>query len=94
MVFRVGYIQLEHHLITGLVDRWRPETSTFHLRVGEMTITLGDVACLLGIPIDGAPLTNPDPVDYLSLCQELLGLTPPAEEWWGDEMIQTIWFRQ
>ena len=59
-----------------------------------MTITLGDVACLLGIPIDGAPLTNPDPVDYLSLCQELLGLTPPADEWWGNEMIHTLLFRQ
>ena len=42
--------------ITALVDRWRPETHTFHLRVGEMTVTLQDVAMILGLPIDGAPL--------------------------------------
>jgi len=27
------------------------ETSNFHLPVGEMTITLDDVACLLDIPV-------------------------------------------
>ena len=44
--------------ITALVDRWRPETHTFHLRVGEMTVTLQDVAMILGLPIDGAPLVS------------------------------------
>src|SRR3954463_6537940 len=34
--------------ITALVDRWRTETHTFHLRVGEMTVTLQDVAMILG----------------------------------------------
>jgi len=35
------------------MDRWRPETHTFHLPVGEMTITLQDVALLLGLPCAG-----------------------------------------
>ena len=39
--------------LTALVDRWRPETHTFHLPCGEMTPTLQDVAYLLGLPIVG-----------------------------------------
>ncbi|KAK1646035.1 hypothetical protein QYE76_063840 [Lolium multiflorum] len=39
-----------------LVDRWRPETHTFHLRAGEMTPTLQDVSMILGLPIQGEPL--------------------------------------
>jgi len=34
-------------------ERWHEETNRFHLPVREMTITLDDVACLLGIPIAG-----------------------------------------
>ena len=44
---------IDKTLITALVERWRPETNTFHLPVGEMTVTLEDVACLWGLPIDG-----------------------------------------
>ena len=52
-------------LLTALVDRWRPETHTFHLPFGEMAPTLQDVALLLGLPITGAPAFPPDaPVDW------------------------------
>ena len=40
-------------LLVALLDRWRPETHTFHLPVGEMTHTLQDVAMLLGLPCAG-----------------------------------------
>ena len=43
-------------LIHGLVERWRPETHTFHLPVGEMTVTLQDVSCLWGLLIHGVPV--------------------------------------
>ncbi|CAI0380364.1 unnamed protein product [Linum tenue] len=36
-----------------MAERWRPETHTFHLPEGEMTITLKDVAILTGLPISG-----------------------------------------
>ncbi|CAN1781562.1 Protein MAIN-LIKE 2, partial [Linum perenne] len=43
----------ESELITALVERWRPETSTFHLYHGEATITLEDVYFLTSLSIDG-----------------------------------------
>ena len=48
-----GIVKLDRSLLTALVDRWRPETHTFHLPCGEMTPTLQDVAYLLGLPIVG-----------------------------------------
>ncbi|KAL5153509.1 Protein MAIN-LIKE 2 [Glycine soja] len=41
-------------LISAFVERWHKETSTFHLPVGELTITLNDVSSLLYLPINGA----------------------------------------
>ena len=43
-----------------MAERWHQETSNFHLLVGEMTITLNDVACLLGIPIAGRLIQEND----------------------------------
>ena len=43
-------VKLDRSLLSALVDRWRPETHTFHLPCGE---TLQDVAMLLGLPITG-----------------------------------------
>ena len=40
-------------LIFSFVERWDRETSSFHLPVGEVTITLDDVASLLHLPIVG-----------------------------------------
>jgi hypothetical protein len=44
--------------LTSLVDRWRPETDTFHLPCGEITVTLQDIAMILSLPIDGAPVSR------------------------------------
>jgi Plant mobile domain len=43
--------QLDKSLMTTLVEKWRPETSIFHLPVGELTVTLEDVCCLWELPI-------------------------------------------
>ena len=48
-----GLAKLDRSLLTALVDRWRPETHTFHLTCGEMSPTLQDIAMLLGFPISG-----------------------------------------
>ena len=44
--------------LTALIDRWRPETHSFHLPCGEMTVTLEDVAMILGVKIQGFPVTG------------------------------------
>ena len=41
--------------LMALIDRWRPETHSFHLPCGEMTVTLKDVAMILGVKIQGSP---------------------------------------
>jgi hypothetical protein len=33
-------------LIAAFMDRWRPETHTFHLPVGELTLSLENAAML------------------------------------------------
>ena len=40
--------------ISAFAERWHRESNTLHLLVGELTITLDDVACLLHLPITGA----------------------------------------
>ncbi|GAA0170125.1 hypothetical protein LIER_40892 [Lithospermum erythrorhizon] len=40
-------------LIRTFVDRWNPETNTFHMPFGEMTITLHDVEQIMGIRCSG-----------------------------------------
>ena len=47
---------IDNCLLTCLVDRWRPETHTFHFRWGEMAPTLEDVSFLLGLPLAGQPI--------------------------------------
>src|SRR5438105_15963406 len=48
--------RVEASLLSALVDRWRPETHTFHMPFGEITVTLKDVAIITGLPIRGTPV--------------------------------------
>ena len=50
----------DRSLLAALVDRWRPETHTFHFPVGEMAPTLEDVSFLFGLPCAGAAVSEPD----------------------------------
>ncbi|KAK4491786.1 hypothetical protein RD792_002562 [Penstemon davidsonii] len=83
-VCKAGRIRLDHALITALVERWRPETHTFHFPVGEATVTLQDISVLWGLLVDGDPITGVDTNrtmdEWQEICNELLGFKPPAED--------------
>ncbi|XP_058767247.1 protein MAIN-LIKE 1-like [Vicia villosa] len=70
--------RVDTHLLSSFVERWHPETSSFHMPLCEMTITLDDVSCLLHVPIRGE-LVDPDFVvtDYDSIhnAVELFGVS-------------------
>jgi hypothetical protein len=64
--------------LMALVDRWRMETHTFHLLGGETTVMLQDVAMILGLPIDGMPVSGTVSSDgWRDSIGAAIGLRPP-----------------
>ena len=78
-IYCLGHIMIDWPLITCLVKRWRPETHTFHVPVEEMTITLQDVAIILGFHSHGLVVTRICVFNVAELCGELLGVTPSTD---------------
>ncbi|XP_030948999.1 serine/threonine-protein phosphatase 7 long form homolog [Quercus lobata] len=62
----------------SFVERWRPETHTFHLPHGETMITLQDVEVLLGISIDDEAIVRKTNLTWAAECQTLLGIATNA----------------
>ena len=75
----VPSIQLDHALITAFVEQWRPETHTFHLPHGEMTITLQDVEVIIGLPINGEAMVGPSKRTWTDVCAEMHGIQIPND---------------
>ncbi|KAL5165283.1 Serine/threonine-protein phosphatase 7 long form [Glycine soja] len=79
----MGYLKINVTLISVLIERWRSETHTFHMRCGECMITLQDVSVLLGLHVDGSSLIGPTNLDWADLCEKLLGVRPQEGELQG-----------
>ena len=96
-IYWLGHIMIDWPLITCLVEGWRPETHTFHVPIGEMTITLQDVAIILGLRIDDPAAMGTCVLDVAELCAELLGVTLHAHAlrgsaisiWWLCDQLST-----
>jgi len=89
-VLKVDNMKINHLMVTTLCERWRIETHTFHMPLGETTVTLEDVSLQLGVPIDDEPLTSGSSGNLLKLCQELLGDIPPENMFTGNQ-IKLSW---
>ncbi|XP_022156071.1 serine/threonine-protein phosphatase 7 long form homolog [Momordica charantia] len=85
-VSRLNFIQLDCHLITALVERWRQETHTFHLSHGECTVTLPDFAIKFELPIDRKALIGSFQHTWRDVCTELIGVTPGERDLVGDRL--------
>ncbi|KAL8520590.1 hypothetical protein ACS0TY_011213 [Phlomoides rotata] len=81
---RCGYMKLDRHHITALVERCHPETHTFHFSVDEVTITLQDTAIIWGLSIEGEPVICREPnrtrEEWSQYCHLWLGFRPNESE--------------
>ncbi|XP_020967059.1 uncharacterized protein LOC110266542 [Arachis ipaensis] len=92
---QIGVVQCQKALINALVERWRPETHTFHLPIGECTVTLEDVAVILGLPTNGLPVTGMTLSSFEALegeCFHQFGVAPRKADCRGSG-IKLTWLR-
>jgi hypothetical protein len=73
-----GLSLMDATALTALVDWWHPETHMFHLSSGEITMTLQDIAMILGLPIDGTPICGMvSSAGWRDSVGHAIGLQPP-----------------
>ncbi|XP_057734251.1 protein MAIN-LIKE 1-like [Arachis stenosperma] len=98
--YLIKHYEYDNPLISAFVERWCPETHTFHLPWGERTITLEDVVMQLGLPVGGEPVSGTlrswsmfHPRDIWEWCYELLGEDPAGHVGTTKFNIKLKWLR-
>ncbi|CAN0838274.1 Serine/threonine-protein phosphatase 7 long form homolog [Linum grandiflorum] len=84
-------------LCTALMEWWRPETNTFYMYHGEMTITLEDVSFMTGLPVDGAAVFEEYPArdyDWDETIFRILGEMPGADDYANDGRLKLTWLKR
>ena len=66
----VPNIDLDHALITTLVERWRLEMHSFHLPHDEITTTLQDMKVIMGVLVEGLPVVGKTKLEWGDLCKK------------------------
>ncbi|CAK8570591.1 unnamed protein product [Lathyrus sativus] len=61
-IAKINSLKIDLSLVVALLEKWRPETHTFHFLTGECTITLEDANMLLGFRVDGKAINGPTEV--------------------------------
>ncbi|XP_016194990.1 protein MAIN-LIKE 2-like [Arachis ipaensis] len=82
-------------LVNALIERWHPDTHTFHLPIGECAVTLEDVAIILGLPTDSLPVTGMTMSIFEVLeaeCLHQFGVAPHKSNCRGS-CIKLTWLR-
>ncbi|CAN0860974.1 Serine/threonine-protein phosphatase 7 long form homolog, partial [Linum grandiflorum] len=95
-IVEVTHLVPNMELCTSLIDRWRPETNTFHMYHGEMTITLEDVAFITGLPVDGGAVFQeypPKDYDWNAAIFRILGETPGKNDYANDGRLKLTWLK-
>jgi hypothetical protein len=94
-----GLPVMDDPLLSALVDRWRSETHSFHLPCGEMTVSLQDTTMILGLPLEGLPVSGIiRSAGWRDMVELHIGVRPrDADE--GDASkktsgVNTVWLRQ
>ncbi|KAF8658955.1 hypothetical protein HU200_058793 [Digitaria exilis] len=103
----MGLPPMDGALLTALVDRWRPETHTFHMPCGEMTVALEDMAMITALPLEGAAVTGmiqsegwqdmrATHQDYLHMWEQRQRHNIAAGEDWfvGENQHYLLWFHR
>lgn len=81
-VTKIDCLNIDSRLVVALLERWRPETQTFHLSTGECTITLDDVSMLLGLRVNGKAVNGTTQLDN-NVYLDNLGIDPPTDKKMG-----------